>query len=635
MSAVKCCVLSAFVAGSVAVSAVAAPVYRSAIDVAWSPDGKLLAVSDHTAGALVFVDPGTGKIVREVKLAGKPSCVSWSAGGDSVFVAEYGAGTVAEVKASGGSVVRRLKMGVYPFGVAVAPKRGLVLATDKGLGQVVVFDVASGAEKARIEVVCLPHEVVVTPDEKLALVGNRVPYGDARKNDHAAEVTLVDLETMKKAADIKLPPGSVNVLGIAVSPDGRWAYVVHNVGRFTLPTTQLERGWINTNGLTILDLAGRRVHATFLLDQLSLGAADPWGAALSPDGGTLWVTLAGAQQLARVNVATLHQLLDGRVSDPGFLKANPRFQTGFVPNAWKNMSATNDAARAGLVNDLAALYTAGLIERRDFPANGPRGVAVSPDGSKVAVAAYFAGEVVLCDAADAANMARVAIGTQPPADAARAGETIFFDATYCFQKWLSCGTCHPDTRADGLNWDLLNDGLGNPKNTRSMVWSDRTPPAMWLGVRDSMEMATEKGFVFIQFRTMESNDVDKVRAYLRSLEPEPSPYRVNGQFSAKAESGRKLFEDKKVGCVHCHPGPLFTDLKMYDVGTGGSLDRDETAFDTPTCVELWRTPPYLHDGSSPTLEHMLTVGNKNGKHGATSHLTKEQIEALAEYLRSL
>jgi cytochrome c peroxidase len=150
-----------------------------------------------------------------------------------------------------------------------------------------------------------------------------------------------------------------------------------------------------------------------------------------------------------------------------------------------------------------------------------------------------------------------------------------------------------------------------------------------------MEVATEKGFNFIQFRVVDSNILEDVRAYLRSLEPEVSPYRVNGELTAKAETGRKLFEDKKVGCVHCHPAPLFTDLGMYDVGTGGPLDRDKTTFDNPTCVELWRNPPYLHDGSSPTLEHMLTIGNKNGKHGATSHLTKEQIEALAEYLRSL
>ena len=54
---------------------------------------------------------------------------------------------------------------------------------------------------------------------------------------------------------------------------------------------------------------------------------------------------------------------------------------------------------------------------------------------------------------------------------------------------------------DGLNWDLLNDGLGNPKNAKSMVWSHRTPPVMSRGVRDKMETAAKAGFTHIQFTT--------------------------------------------------------------------------------------------------------------------------------------
>ena len=34
--------------------------------------------------------------------------------------------------------------------------------------------------------------------------------------------------------------------------------------------------------------------------------------------------------------------------------------------------------------------------------------------------------------------------------------------------------------ADGVNWDLLNDGMTNPKNAKSLVGSDRTPPSMAL-----------------------------------------------------------------------------------------------------------------------------------------------------------
>ena len=204
----------------------------------------------------------------------------------------------------------------------------------------------------------------------------------------------------------------------------------------------------------------------------------------------------------------------------------------------------------------------------------------------------------------------------------------------CFQGWLSCATCHPGGRADGLNWDLLNDGMGNPKNTKSLVLSHQTPPAMATGVRDTAETAVRAGMHHIQFVKRLPEDAKALDAYLKSLRPMPSPYRVGGKLSAAAGRGKKVFEDKIVGCVPCHGGPLLTDRKSYDVGTRGTLAR-QGKFDTPTLLELWRTGPYLHNGSAATLKAVLTTSNKQDKHGKTSHLTPKQIEDLAAYLKSL
>ena len=62
-------------------------------------------------------------------------------------------------------------------------------------------------------------------------------------------------------------------------------------------------------------------------------------------------------------------------------------------------------------------------------------------------------------------VSEIALGPKPVMTEQRKGELYFRDARLCFQQWLSCATCHPDGRTDGLNWDLLNDGLGNPKDT--------------------------------------------------------------------------------------------------------------------------------------------------------------------------
>jgi cytochrome c peroxidase len=214
----------------------------------------------------------------------------------------------------------------------------------------------------------------------------------------------------------------------------------------------------------------------------------------------------------------------------------------------------------------------------------------------------------------------------------RKGELFFQDARLCFQKWQSCVSCHPDTRVDGLNWDLLNDGIGNPKNARSMLLAHKTPPVMTLGIRDSAEMAVRSGIRFIQFAVRPDQDAAAIDEYLKSLQAVPSPYLVNGQLSPAAQRGQKVFEDAK--CATCHPAPLFTDLKQYELGTTKGMDKGKPV-DTPTLVEVWRTGPYLHDGRAATMKDLFTKFNPGDKHGVTSNLSAEDMAALIEYVLSL
>jgi hypothetical protein len=56
---------------------------------------------------------------------------------------------------------------------------------------------------------------------------------------------------------------------------------------------------------------------------------------------------------------------------------------------------------------------------------------------------------------------------------------------------------------------------------------------------------------------------------------------------------------------------------------------------TPPLIEVWRTAPCLHDGSITSLEALLTEGNRQDRHGRTSHLSADQIRDLAQYVLSL
>ena len=89
---------------------------------------------------------------------------------------------------------------------------------------------------------------------------------------------------------------------VKISPDGRLAAVTHNLARFQLPTTQLDRGWMNTAALTLIDVATLSVINTVLLDDLDRGAANPWAIGWAPDGRTLVVTHAGTHDLSVIDV---------------------------------------------------------------------------------------------------------------------------------------------------------------------------------------------------------------------------------------------------------------------------------------------------------------------------------------------
>jgi sugar lactone lactonase YvrE len=518
-------------------------------------------------------------------------------------VAASGASHIAEVDPAQGTITRRLPTGRYPRGLAVAARRNLLLACDWGLNRLSVVRLADGTTVAQIACGTQPTSVAISPDESLAVVSNLLPSTAATHPQHAAEISLIDLEKLAVLTTVRLPTGSTNTRGVAISGNGKTAYVVHTLGRFHLPTTQLDRGWVNTNAFSIIDLTTGTLTATVLLDQMMEGAADPWGVAVDPAGQRLYVTLAGVHELAVVDLERL----------PEILAADP----------------------AALVNDLSALHRHGLIRRIKLPARGPRGISVSPESGQIAVAGYFSGNVVMLNA-DGAAPVSMALGLQPEPDLVRRGEAAFHDADLCFQRWLSCASCHPGARSDGLNWDLLNDGIGNPKNSRSMFLSHATPPVMSLGVRADMETAVKAGFIHIQFTQPRPEHVAAVSAYFKSLQPVTSPHRqADGSLTEAAARGEKIFHRPAVGCADCHPAPLFTDLALSDVGTASGRDKGATAYDTPTLLELWCNPPYLHDGRAANLREVLIDHNADDLHGVTSTLKPTEIDDLIEYLLSL
>lgn len=431
-------------------------------------------------------------------------------------------------------------------------------------------------------------------------VACHLPENAATEAVVSANVVVVDMASDTVTKTIELVNGAGGVKGITASPDGKAVYVSHVIARYTYPTTQLDRGWINTNGFSIIDTTANTALAV-MLDEVELGAANPWGIAVSEDGKQLIVALSGTDEAMIVDIEKMNAKIAAVKAGNGVVASADRI-VDYLP----------------FLDDCRV--------RVSLNGKGARALTIS--GNQAYIGQYFTGNIAVIDLDGKQQMGTMNFVNQPENDEVRTGEILFGDANLCYQKWQSCLSCHPDALADGLNWDNLNDGLGNPKSAKSLLYSHRTPPVMVTGIRDTAEIAVRAGMKFIQFNVMDEEQLDTIDQYLMSLRPEQSPYlNTDGTLTESAQRGKALFES--AGCVTCHPAPLYTDMKTHDVGTTANDNGnwESRVMDTPTLVEVWRTGAWLHDGRYNNMEDVVRY--------FAPELTDQEVADLANFVLSI
>ncbi len=246
-------------------------------------DGKTLYVLEVDAGRIAIVDAAAGKVLRTITPPARPTGVAISTDGGKLYVTcATPEGSVAVIEAASGKLAATIPVGHTACGPAVTPDGKRLYVCNRFNNNVSVIDLEANRELTRLPVVREPVEAVVTPDGKSVFVANLLPNDRSDGADVAATISVIDTASNQVSA-IRLLNGSTSVRGITVSPDGRYVYVVHVLSRYQMPTTQLERGWMNTNALTILDAPARKLINTVLLDDVDLGAANPWGVACTAD----------------------------------------------------------------------------------------------------------------------------------------------------------------------------------------------------------------------------------------------------------------------------------------------------------------------------------------------------------------
>jgi len=580
--------------------------YLSPSDIAVSEDGSVLYLACASADRIQCFDVENEKVSSQFKVEGIRELVL-SPDENRIFaLCGESQGRLLEIDVKNGTVIRNVSVGHTPMAPVISADGKTLFFCNRfsraDQADVHAFDITSGQIRASAKAIREPITMALSKDGKFLWVVNHLPLMEANLEHVFASLNVYSSADLKQVAKLDMPPGSFAIRDSALSKDGRYLFVTHTIGRFTVPTTHLDRGWINTSAISIFDVPGQCYVNTVLLDDTMRGAANPWGVTVTDDDAWLCVNLSGTHELMFIDTKEM----------------------------FKRINAAT--APKEIMNDLAFLY--GAKTRIKLEGEGARAIAVK--GEFTYVPMYFTDTVNMVEMWDDGPGAAIPLPLNEAAEPEpiRTGEMAFNDATFCYQHWQSCASCHPDVRSDGTNWDLLNDGIGNPKQSRSLVYSHRTSPVMMTGIRGSAEIAVEAGFRHIQFHEVSQARIDAVNAYLKSVEPIPSPYLAqDGGLTEAAQRGKEIFNGK-AGCVSCHMPPYYGDRTKYALGLGSDDDRNRE-FATPMLIECWRTAPYMYDGRAVSIQDVVTIDNKNNRHGNTKDLCEQEVKDLAEYIKSL
>ena len=590
--------------------------YKSPLNLALTPDGEELWVACEASRSVVVVSTVSRRKVAEILVGGQATDVAFDPAGQRAFVSNRLDDTVSVIEVKGRKVIATLAVGDEPHGVLVDQAGKYLYVLNTTSDNISVFDAETLSPVKRLSAGRAPWSLAMSPDGKRIFVTSTLSRFVPERTTSMSEIAEIDPE--RAVVDDRHVVPDANLLqGVDWHPNGEYAVFTLLRTKNLVPMTRVRRGWVITNGLGILWADG--TVDQFLLDVPDVCFPDPADVAVTPDGRYALVTSSTGDRIAVVDLAKV----------TGMLK-----------------SADEHERRHVIPNHLGkpTEYLVKFIET----ARSPRGVTCHPGGKVAYVAQTLDDSIGVIDLARMEIIERIDLGGSREVTKARRGESVFHSSRITFRRQFSCHSCHPDGHVDGLTYDIEPDGIGlDPVDNRTLRGINDIAPYKWTGKNVSLkrQCGPRLSVFFTRIQPFTPEELDALDYYICTIERPPNRYRKLGAPLSPAQSrGRDLYERKhtndgrlipeKGRCTTCHPAPLYTDCRIHDVGTKGPLDR-AGKFDTPHLNNIYDSAPYLHDGRSPTLEEIWTRFNTYDEHGFTNDMTKDQLNDLIEYLKSL
>lgn len=596
--------------------------------------------------------------------ASRSSTIAWAADGEHLWLTSPDDDRVVEVDADTLATGRQIAVEGQPQELAVLDDRLLVTGAQRTSLAVVDAGVAGGAETeaeaAEVELPCsAPRGVVGVPagttsaEEASDLAVVTCPLDDL--------LVVVDVDELAARSALAVPGRPT---GIAHDGD---ELAVTTAGDGTLHRFALADVLAATDGDAP---APRSTQAAWtdgertasLLGPVDLGALGPVAGYQSVDNER---PLTDEEVEAD---ATYGELVGGRARlEPALAgPCGARFADFEAPAQRLSLPVALDASDGGRTVWVVGQSSRSVSVVRCAPGDpaapsttvaafdvgdGPRGIALAPDGRTAFVDVGFDHEVARLelpaelDPAEAgpadARLAPAATGGREVdgylSPLAAEGRSMFHDATDAHLSPFgvaSCASCHPGAGDDAMRWRIETQAIPEKLRRTPPVWAvdPEAKPLHWDGEYDSTD-----DLALDTIRELLGGDgllVDTaaITAYLAEVPAPPSrSIAPAGAGSGDAAVGRELFGPSGLGCASCHAGELGTDGRAHDVlaPTGdGAVDLDGAI--TPTLVATRGRAPYGHDGRAATLDDLLL--EHLDADGERIRTTAEQRADLLAYL---
>lgn len=609
--------------------------YLSPSELAFSPDGRWLYAVCEQGNLLLVIDPSGRTPRRSVAVGRLPRDLAVSPDGKRIYVSNSWDDTISVIDAASLQVAGLWHTGMEPYGIALDRSGQKLYVANRISNDVSVIDTTTGKQRARITAGLGASYLTLSPDgtriyctQVYPQIGkDRTPSElsmpwigsihvkvsqEEERAPALSQITVIDTAT-DTVVD-RIPQENVaGVFHLAISLDHRLGVAAEMRPKNLIPLAHVEHGWAFGYSLMLFGKdVGRPVHLP--LDTMERYDSYPYAVVLSPDKTRIYVSATGSDWVTVLDVARMLRYVH--------------------------------TARHSFDNDLLA--SSHYVIARIPVGKNPRGMTMAPDGRHLYVADRLDDAISVIDTSSNQVVQTLALNSGQAVTPLRRGEQLFYSSAMAYHGEFGCANCHIDGTMDGLHWDLEPDGFGkNIVQNRLLEGLPGTEPFKWAGTNPNI--ATECGIrtalYFYRSEGYDSRSLADLVAYIRQLPSRPNRFRSSdGTLTATQQRGKILFyrTENKAGqpipienqCAFCHSGPKFTNQRRFNVGSGKATDTTQF-FDTAHLTNVALMAPYMHDGSSRTLAEIWTLYNMDNRHGQTSDLTKDELQDLVEYLKTL